>query len=94
MHYSLFSVSCRWAPGFGGGGVFLCPSVGAARERLAVDLLCVWMWICVYTLGKGCVCGSEVVVVVVGGFMGKRCIGMEGGGCVRAEWGISKWACV
>lgn len=42
-------------PWFGGGGVFLCLSVCAPRERPAVDLLCVWTWIYGYTLGKGCV---------------------------------------
>lgn len=49
-----FCVPCRWAPGFGGVGVFLCLSVctkGVADRGSAVcldmDLL--------YTLGQGCV---------------------------------------
>lgn len=68
-----FCVSCRWAPGFGGVGVFLCLRVctkgGADRGSavcLDMDLL--------YTLGQRCV---SVYVCEV-----------EEGECVRAEWGI------
>lgn len=77
MHYSLFSVSCRWV----WRCVFLCLSVCAPREPLTTDLLCVWAWIYMYTLGK------TRVFVCEGG---KEVYRTEECGCVRAEWGISK----
>lgn len=46
-------------------------------------LLCVWICIYAYILGRG----GVFMRVNWGGFMGKRCIGIEEGECVRVEWG-------
>lgn len=69
VHDSLFLCVCvltccvflQVGPGFGSVGVFLCLSVCPPREQLTMYLLCVWICICAYALGRGgCVYACEL----------------------------------